>query len=674
MPSSTKRLQSGTRSAARDFEINGSRIYSLYTSGQVEAGIVAAQALLKRESARFGDQSMSTAIARGSLAVGYARAGKVEDAIREFKATIPVLMAAARENADNDDTTLVAARSLRLQNIVEAYIALLARTQKQGGEDVATETFRLADAIRGQSVQHAVAASSARMAAKDPALVELIRKEQDLTKQVNAQLGTLNNVLALPSGERDEQGVKALQAGIERARADRIKARTEIARRFPSYADLVDPKPPSVEKVKQTLRQDETLLSFYFGRDRSFVWAVPKDGPVAFASIAASAGEMESKVAKLREALEAQVEYIKDVPPFDLALGYELYSMLLKPVEAAWKPAKNLIVVTNGALGLLPISLLPTAAVEAKPEHDPLFAAYRDVPWLARTHAVTMVPSSSALGTLRQLPPGSDKREPMIGFGDPFFSTEQALAAQPADPKPVQIASVDTRGLVLGRRAAPQVQGVDSVELARLPRLPDTADELKSIALALRLDPTKVLHLGKDANEQAVKETDLSRFRIVAFSTHGLVPGDLNGLTQPALALSAPGAAGIDGDGLLTMEEILPLKLDADWVLLSACNTAAGSGAGAEAASGLGRAFFYAGSRSLLVTNWSVHSASARDLVTDIFRRQAEDTKLTRSEALREAMVALIDGPGRVEDGRTLYTYAHPMFWAPYSLIGDGGR
>ena len=131
-----------------------------------------------------------------------------------------------------------------------------------------------------------------------------------------------------------------------------------------------------------------------------------------------------------------------------------------------------------------------------------------------------------------------------------------------------------------------------------------------------------------------MKTIDLSRYKILVFATHGLVPGELNGLTQPALALSAPDVAGVDGDGLLTMEEILALKLDADWVVLSACNTGTGAGAGAEAASGLGRAFFYAGTRALLVTNWSVHSQSARELTTDLFRRQAADPKLTRGEAL----------------------------------------
>ena len=100
----------------------------------------------------------------------------------------------------------------------------------------------------------------------------------------------------------------------------------------------------------------------------------------------------------------------------------------------------------------------------------------------------------------------------------------------------------------------------------------------------------------------------------------------------------------------------------------------AGTAAGAEAASGLGRAFFYAGTRALLLTNWSVHSESARALITDLFRRQAEDPKLPRGEALRQAMLALMDGPGYIgADGKTEFTYAHPLFWAPYSVVGDGG-
>jgi CHAT domain-containing protein len=318
--------------------------------------------------------------------------------------------------------------------------------------------------------------------------------------------------------------------------------------------------------------------------------------------------------------------------------------------------------------------------VQAKP----LFAGYRNVPWLARSHAVTVIPSASALLTLRHLPAGSAQREKLIGFGDPYFSEQEAAEAEgPAPAETVQVAAASasepgtdavTRGVPLKRRASPHTEDVDTAELAMLPRLPDTRLELTAMAKALDVDPAKALYLGKAANEQTVETMDLSRFRIVAFATHGLVPGDLDGLSQPALALTAPQVAGVKGDGLLTMEKILALKLDADWVVLSACNTAAGAGAGAEAASGLGSAFFYAGTRALLVTNWSVHSASARELTADLFRRAGADPNLPRAEALRQAMMALLDGPGSVDrSGNTVYTYAHPLFWAPYSVIGDGG-
>ena len=127
-----------------------------------------------------------------------------------------------------------------------------------------------------------------------------------------------------------------------------------------------------------------------------------------------------------------------------------------------------------------------------------------------------------------------------------------------------------------------------------------------------------------DASEEVVKKLDLEKYRIVHFATHALTPGDLDGLDQPALALSAPEKPEGDNDGLLTMGEVLGLKLNADWVILSACNTAAAEGAGADAISGLGRAFFYAGSRSLLVSHWPVLSLATTDLMIELFRQQVE--------------------------------------------------
>jgi CHAT domain-containing protein len=657
-----------------NFDLNGSRISSLYAAGEVDKGIAAAKALLKRNIARYGEKQYNTAMAHGTLGVGYMIAKRDKEAVSEFRAAIPVLLAAAREGAANDNATVIAARNQRLRNVVESYITLLDRDQSGDSKKTTIETFALADAIRGHSVQQALAAASTRMVIKDPALAGLVRDEQDLVKRVNAELGALNNVLALPSGQRDENAVQTLRASISKLRAERDKEHAEIAKQFPHYAELIDPKPPSVKEIKAILRPDEALLSFYFGRKISFVWAVPKNGPVAFSAIHMRAGELESKVHELRKALEPEASTILDVPPFDLNLAYTLYSLLLKPVEAGWKPAKKLIVVTNGALGQLPLSVLPTAPAKAVDGKGPLFVGYRDVPWLARTHAVSTVPSAAALRTLRQVPPGSDKRKLLIGFGDPVFSKEQMETEVHRSPAPTQVAATTMRGMPLKRRSSPKLDGVDSAELAQLPALPDTADELVAIARALGVDVSKSLVLGAKANEETVKAADLSHYKILVFATHGLVPGELNGLTQPALALSAPANAGVKGDGLLTMGEIMSLKLDADWVVLSACNTGAAAGAGAEAASGLGSAFFYAGARALLVTNWSVDSQSAREITSELFRLQAANPKLSRSEALRESMVSLLDHKGFIgTDGKMAFAYAHPLFWAPYTLIGDGG-
>jgi CHAT domain-containing protein len=405
---------------------------------------------------------------------------------------------------------------------------------------------------------------------------------------------------------------------------------------------------------------------------------VPKSGAVRFAAAPLGREAVRSVVANLRRALDPNAATLGDIPAFDLGLSHRLYSALLAPVKPGWQGADSMLVVAHDALGQLPFSVLATERTQLAAESGALFSSYKPVPWLARDHAVTALPSVSALATLRALPKASPTRRAFVGFGDPYFSPAQAAEAKTTGQ--VQTAALTSRGVLQVRglpvqlRSAPDTGGLDSASLAKLPRLPDTADEVRSIALAVDADLTRDVFTGARASEQTVKSMNLSGYKVLAFATHGLVPGDLNGLVQPALALSAPEIGGTGGDGLLTMGEILALKLDADWVVLSACNTAAGDGAGAEAFSGLGRAFFYAGTRALLVSNWPVETTSARALTTDLFSRQAKDPALSRAQALRQSMLALMDGKGLVDDrGRTVFSYAHPIFWAPFSLVGDGG-
>ena len=153
------------------------------------------------------------------------------------------------------------------------------------------------------------------------------------------------------------------------------------------------------------------------------------------------------------------------------------------------------------------------------------------------------------------------------------------------------------------------------------------------------------------------------------------VPGDLDGLTKPALAMSKPlpDEVALGDDGLLTSDEIMGLEMAADWTILSACNTAAAEGAGAEAASGLGRAFFYAGSRAIVVSNWPVHSDSTRLLMTRMMQSYGGDADRTKARALAGAMRYLIDeGVFNGAGGEPICSYALPLFWAPFVIIGDG--
>lgn len=646
-------------------------VLTYYNTGRIEQGIALATSAAATLRARYGEQNFQYAIAEGNLGIGLALAGRDDEAMAAFGKALPILRAEGGGADGDSDSTMPGARQRLAVRILAAYIGLLARKAGGDADDVAARGFELSDLMRGHSVAGAIAASSARAASQDPALAALARAEQDLRKRTAADFDLLNATLALPPEKRDDGAIANLREEVARLREQHAKVRVDIGVRFPEYADLIDPKPATATQIQAALRPDEAFVSFYFGADRGFVWVVPKAGAIAFAAIDVKGADIDRKVKKLREALEPNAASIADIPAFDVALAHELYTLLLKPVEGAWRPAHTLIVATNGALGSLPLGVLPTAPATLPSDQGAAFAAYRGVPWLARSHAVVTVPSAASFRTLRSLPAAGMGREPLIGFGDPLFSGDQASDSQkqnvPPPAKPNQAAPLE-------RRSAPHTDGLASATLASLPRLPDTAEELRSVATALRVNPDRVLKLGTAASEENVEKADLAKYRVVAFATHGLTAGELNGLTQPALALSAPEVTGGSGDGLLRLEEILTLKLNADWVVLSACNTGSGEGAGAEAASGLGRAFFYAGTRALLVTNWSVHSQSARELVTDLFRRQAADPKLSRAEALRKAELTLMDGPGYLDDeGKPVFTYAHPLFWAPYSIIGDGG-
>jgi CHAT domain-containing protein len=644
--------------------LSRARILALYDTGDATTGRMLAQRIADRSVRLSGYTSFDSAIGLGMGACGYSYEGKRAESLEIFRSISPQLYVGGSRSSVLDQQF----RAYVLEAHLGALLGHRAGVDPGTGSEIA-EAFQIADALQVATTDRAVAASVARSNLRDAQMGELARREQDTQQQVAARLDILANALAQPVEQQNAAALATLRSEIDKLRQARSVLMQEIEKRFPDYASLINPPAATIEKARNVLTNDEALVALYAGEKEGYVWALRKTGLVAFRVIQLRREQLANMVGELRRALDPNARTLGEIPPFDVALAYKLYAAILEPVEAGWKGAKTLIVAPHGPLAQIPFSLLVTRPVPQPQDRAALFSGYQDVPFLLREVAVTQVPSVAALAILRGMPPVNPARRAFVGFGDPWFSAQQATQAR---AEQAQNASVATRSFYV--RAAPATETMASATIASLPRLADTAEEVREVAAALRADPTKDVFLGPAANEWQVRNVKLDDRRVVMFATHGLVPGDLDGLVQPALALTAPSVANVDGDGLLTMAKILGLKLDADWVVLSACNTAAGDGAGAEAVSGLGRAFFYAGARALLVTNWSVETTSARKLTTTVFERQAASPSMSRAEALRQSMLSLIDGSGSVDkvSGRVLHSYAHPIFWAPFSLVGDG--
>ncbi|MBM3569884.1 MAG: CHAT domain-containing protein [Alphaproteobacteria bacterium] len=612
----------------RHLNRNLSRVLATIKAGDAGAALAVARAVNDRITTDFGENHPDAVEARGLIGLAQLRTGDKAAAAETLR---PIAEKMAGDVTSYESTGLTGARPGRQRAIVEGYLALVAA---QGGSDAAERVFTIVEDMRGRSIGRAIGASSLPKAARTPEAAALV--EQMLDKQ--AHIGSLQQALLNAANSRTEsrESRNKNQAAITTAQREAAALKQQIRTQFPELEALMDPQPATIASLKAKLRPTEAFVSTYTAEDQTYVWAISARGTVmAVAPLGTRA--LEGVVAKVRAAFESHAGMLEDVPAFDVAAAHELYRHLLAPVEAGWQGAATMIVAPHSALAQVPLSVLTTApATLAK--GATLFAEYKAVPWLGRKVAIAQVPSGSAFLIQRTLPAGNPGRKPFIGFGNPVFSKGPG----------------DSQG----------VGGLDP--------LPDTEPELIEIASALGADREKDLFLGAAANDTNVKQADIARRKVVMFATHGLIPGEIDGLTQPAIALSPAGTGG-SGEGLLTMADILTLKFDADWVVLSACNTASGQGEGAEALSGLGRAFFYAGARSMLVTNWSVESVSARQMTTGLFKRYAANPTMSRAEMLKLSMLDLLDGPGSVEGGKTVFAYAHPLFWAPFSLVGDPG-
>ncbi|HUA51202.1 MAG TPA: tetratricopeptide repeat protein, partial [Candidatus Sulfotelmatobacter sp.] len=308
-------------------------VTALIKTGRFDQALAMANRLLEHRRKFMGEQSYPTAFARGFVGMVLAAQGQREPALRAFRDAIPTLLSKPQQSADDGPT----ANAQRLRLLLDAYIRLLAEIRGTPVEanariDAAADAFQAADAARGQTVQKALDEASARVTLRDPALTDLARREQDTGQELAGLESTLADALSAPADQQDAHAIDVLRDQINQLRTSRDGLRQEIARRFPDYAQLVNPKPATIEAARAALKPGEALFATYVSDDATFAWAVRQQGPSVFAKAALSRKQLNAAVAQLRHALDPQAETTGEIPRFDVALANELYNALLKPV------------------------------------------------------------------------------------------------------------------------------------------------------------------------------------------------------------------------------------------------------------------------------------------------------------------------------------------------------
>jgi CHAT domain-containing protein len=493
----------------------------------------------------------------------------------------------------------------------------------------------------------AVALSAARRAAgqNDAELGAVAGALQQTEEQLQFTERSLDAGLTDPK-RVEERDALAAQITMLQDRRDLLAA--QVQAQFPDYFNLIRPTSIGLPAFQAMLGETEAVLLAVPAPDGVHVMAITRD-TAHWHKAMITQDRLDTDVRRLLWFAGASVsgtaieelEWQDAVPgpnAFDRTTAHRLYQQIIAPVMPTLQGKTHLFVSAGGVLSRLPFSIL----VSAPPtDADDDAAALRDTRWLADDFALIHLPSLQSLYLQRSMPRAAIAAPlPFAGIGDPALDGPPSKRA---------------------KRGAPVVS---VAALRQLEQLPGTATELR--AVSARYGKDALLMLRADASEAAVMAAPLGRYRILTFATHALMAGEVGGAREAGLVLSPPDPSDTAHDGYLAMSEVAAMRLNADWVILSACNSAGDDGSiGATGLSGLARAFFFAGAQNLLASHWPVLDAAAPPLIIDTLDpAMAND----RAAALQMAMRTMRQRPGFEDSGNS---YSHPRVWAPFVLIGD---
>jgi CHAT domain-containing protein len=568
-------------------------------------------------------QSRPEAITHFTLAKVHLAQGRKSEALDAFKAGMDIIK--------------VAGGGLRFNQVLPYLQTAYDEAQRDPGQRdrLHSEMFEVGQLVRGGITAKSIALAAARLSSGHPTIRKLQderRIRDDLLKNFNfiaAQIAKLVGQTDNPAADKRMNELRQEITASERRISD---FEGEVQAALPGYNQLIE-STVTAAQIQGSLRSGEALVQILIGKRLSFGFLVQKDKITAY-PILLSEEEVKKTVAKIRLALVPIPERpILIYPAYDVEAAHQLYRKLFEPVLAELQKIDHLITVPSNALLSLPFGMLVTQ----KP--SPIkYSDYSKVAWLLERSAISLTPSVQSFVRLRGNVQASQAKNPFIGFGG-------AVPVPQKDTLPEECAEY-------------------ADFFTTLPRLDDTEVELRRIASAFGAGEESLV-LGNKFTESAVTQKPLNQYRVVAFATHGFLPTGLKCGVQPALLVSAPSNASDKGDVFLDASEILDLKLDADLVVLSACNTGgSGDATGGESLSGLARSFFYAGARALLVSHWYVKSESTVTLMSATFESLEDPSSSGIAYALRSAQKEMYG----------LARRSHPVYWAAFTLVGDGAR
>lgn len=545
----------------------------------------------------------------------------------------------------------------------EFYIDLMMRlhvANPKAGHDLAALAFT--EKVKLRSLVELL--TQARVDLRQGVDGALLDRERSINERITARLDDLTKLL---KGTYTEARKVAAEREIDALEDEHRRVQAEIREHSPRYAALTEPQPLGVKEIQQQVLDSNTiLLEYALGDEHSYLWAVTPDGVLSYQL--PPKAEVEAQARRVYQLLIAR----QPAPELTTAqqrareaaadTQYQtqatiLSNMLLKPV-AAQLGTKRLLIVADGALQYLPFAVLPVPQTQATEKENALRLLIVD-------HEIVSLPSASVLAVLRRELADRQPATKMVAvLADPVFETDDArvklspTSSKSPDSKQnqrTQTAIASPSPSLMLKRALGSVRGEG--DHASLRRLLFSRNEAEAI-LSMTPQQSGLKALDFRANRGLAMSDELSQYRIVHFSTHGLL--DSRHPELSGLVLSLVNESGQSQEGFLRLHEIYNLRLNADLVVLSACQTGLGKEVKGEGLIGLTRGFMYAGAPRVMASLWEVDDAATAELMKRFYRGVLQE-KLPPAAALRAAQVEMLKKRH----------WQSPYYWGAFVLQGE---